>query len=116
MSRNVMFSMLQDGAERVIESLSLIDAVMPDIVESRKQAALKNQQQVKQEPPTQNSTNGDDGGAPPPQPNFNEQCRWTVLGCAVLGLSHYYPVCYSRLVITILLGLRKCSNISRLSI
>jgi transducin (beta)-like 1 len=37
--------LLQDGAERVIESLSLIDAVMPDVVESRKQAATKSQQQ-----------------------------------------------------------------------
>lgn len=46
----------EDGAERVIESLSLIDAVMPDVVESRKQAALK-QTQIKNEP---NNTNGDD--------------------------------------------------------
>ncbi|ELU14118.1 hypothetical protein CAPTEDRAFT_4250 [Capitella teleta] len=38
----------EDGAERVIESLSLIDAVMPDVVESRKQAATKSQQQQQQ--------------------------------------------------------------------
>lgn len=31
----------EDGSEKVIESLSLIDAVMPDVVESRKQAAAK---------------------------------------------------------------------------
>ena len=29
----------QDGSERGLESLSLIDAVMPDVVDSRKQAA-----------------------------------------------------------------------------
>ena len=52
----------QDGAERVIESLSLIDAVMPDVVELRKQAAAKNHQikQIKQEP---SDTNGDDAPA-----------------------------------------------------
>lgn len=41
-----------------MESLSLIDAVMPDVVESRKQAFTKNSQ-VKAEP--SNNTNGDDG-------------------------------------------------------
>ena len=59
---NYDLTVLQDGAERVIESLSLIDAVMPDVVESRKQAAAKNQQ-IKQEAQSSN-TNGDD--APPP--------------------------------------------------
>ncbi|KAK2154836.1 hypothetical protein LSH36_256g05021 [Paralvinella palmiformis] len=50
----------EDGAERVIESLSLIDAVMPDVVESRKQAAAKSQQikQIKTEPA---DTNGEEG-------------------------------------------------------
>ncbi|CAH1780820.1 unnamed protein product [Owenia fusiformis] len=47
----------EDGAERVIESLSLIDAVMPDVVESRKQAAQKNHQ-IKTEP---TNTNGEEG-------------------------------------------------------
>ena len=36
--------MLQDGSEKVIESLSLIDAVMPDVVETRKQAVSKTAQ------------------------------------------------------------------------
>ena len=45
--------------KRVIESLSLIDAVMPDVVESRKQAAAKNQQ-LKTEP---SNTNGEEGTA-----------------------------------------------------
>ena len=53
--------MLQDGSERVIESLSLIDAVMPDVVESRKQAAAKSQQLNKAEA---NNTNGEEGAAP----------------------------------------------------
>ncbi len=44
----------------MIESLSLIDAVMPDVVESRKQAAVKNQQ-IKTEP---NGTNGDESSGP----------------------------------------------------
>jgi len=59
-SSNVNLSILQDGAERVIESLSLIDAVMPDVVESRKQAAAKSQQikQIKTEPA---DTNGEEG-------------------------------------------------------
>lgn len=55
-----MTSSLQDGSERVIESLSLIDAVMPDVVESRKQQATKNQQQPKAEA---NAQNGDDAGS-----------------------------------------------------
>ena len=53
----------QDGAERVIESLSLIDAVMPDVVESRKQAATKSQQLNKPEA-APNNTNGEEGAAP----------------------------------------------------
>lgn len=40
----------------MIESLSLIDAVMPDVVESRKQAAQK-AHQIKTEPA---NTNGED--------------------------------------------------------
>ena len=46
----------KDGSERVIDSLSLIDAVMPDVVETRKQQAAK-EQQVKTEPV---STNGEE--------------------------------------------------------
>jgi transducin (beta)-like 1 len=34
----------QDGSEKPIESLSLIDAVLPDVVESRKQAQNKTAQ------------------------------------------------------------------------
>ncbi|BFZ00441.1 hypothetical protein BsWGS_03480 [Bradybaena similaris] len=48
----------EDGSERPLESLSLIDAVMPDVVQSRKQALTKNSQ-VKAEA---NNTNGVDGG------------------------------------------------------
>ena len=48
----------QDGSERVIESLSLIDAVMPDVVESRKQSAQKQPHQIKNET---SNTNGEDG-------------------------------------------------------
>jgi len=40
--------------------LSLIDAVMPDVVESRKQAAAKNQP-IKTEP---TNTNGEEGAPP----------------------------------------------------
>jgi len=50
----------EDGAERVIESLSLIDAVMPDVVEGRRVAAAKNQP-IKTEP---TNTNGGEEGAP----------------------------------------------------
>ncbi|XP_012944421.1 F-box-like/WD repeat-containing protein TBL1XR1, partial [Aplysia californica] len=46
----------EDGSERTMESLSLIDAVMPDRVEARKQAIAKNSQ-VKTEA---SNTNGDD--------------------------------------------------------
>lgn len=55
----VFLKTFQDGSERVIESLSLIDAVMPDVVESRKAAAAKSQQ-IKTET---NSTNGDESSA-----------------------------------------------------
>ena len=46
--------LLQDGTERNIESLSLIDAVMPDVVELRK-GGIKVPMQVKPE-----GTNGDE--------------------------------------------------------
>ena len=47
---------LQDGSERPIESLSLIDAVMPDVVASRQQQLQNNQkpQVVKTEPANSN--------------------------------------------------------------
>ena len=38
-----MLALLQDGSERMLESLSLIDAVMPEVVEARK-SVPKNQQ------------------------------------------------------------------------
>ena len=44
----------EDGTERVIESLSLIDAVMPDVVAARQAAATKSAQLVKTEPPATN--------------------------------------------------------------
>jgi len=50
---------LQDGSEKGIESLSLIDAVMPDVVESRKQARAKTTA-VKAEPA---NTNGEENTA-----------------------------------------------------
>ncbi|KAK3095189.1 hypothetical protein FSP39_011197 [Pinctada imbricata] len=48
----------EDGSQKNIEALSLIDAVMPDVVESRKQAAQP-QQKVKTET---TSTNGEEAG------------------------------------------------------
>jgi len=51
-------SIAEDGSERTMESLSLIDAVMPDRVEARKQQIQKGQStQVKAD---QSSTNGDE--------------------------------------------------------
>ena len=49
----------QDGSEQPMESLSLIDAVMPDVVASRQQQTQNNQkpQVVKTEPP---NSNGDE--------------------------------------------------------
>lgn len=47
----------EDGSERVIESLSLIDAVMPDVVAARQQQNTKTLTSVKNE---SNNTNGDD--------------------------------------------------------
>jgi len=44
----------EDGTERVIEYLSLIDAVMPDVVAARQTAAQKSDQLVKTEPPATN--------------------------------------------------------------
>ena len=35
---------LKDGTERNIESISLIDAVLPEVIEQRKQGALKGAQ------------------------------------------------------------------------
>ncbi|KAK4014346.1 hypothetical protein OUZ56_026872 [Daphnia magna] len=49
----------RDGSEQPMESLSLIDAVMPDVVASRQQQTQNNQkpQVVKTEPP---NSNGDE--------------------------------------------------------
>ena len=56
----------QDGAERLIESLSLIDAVMPDIVATRQQLAAQQQKPtVKTEATEAPQPNGEE---PPPQP------------------------------------------------
>ena len=44
----------EDGTERVIESLSLIDAVMPDVVAARQAAAQKSALLVKTEQPAPN--------------------------------------------------------------
>ena len=48
---------LQDGTERLIDSLSLIDAVMPDVVASRQQQNQQPKAVTKEIP----STNGDEG-------------------------------------------------------
>ncbi|XP_063601259.1 F-box-like/WD repeat-containing protein TBL1XR1 [Penaeus indicus] len=48
----------EDGSERLIDSLSLIDAVMPDVVASRQQQNQQQKAVVKTEIP---STNGDEG-------------------------------------------------------
>lgn len=50
--------LFQDGSERMIESLSLIDAVMPDVVASRQQQAHNSKNAVVKAEP--NNTNGDD--------------------------------------------------------
>lgn len=42
-------SIAEDGTERQIETLSLIDAVLPEVIEQRKQMAAKGQNQVKTE-------------------------------------------------------------------
>lgn len=55
---NPIFVVCQDGTERMVDSLSLIDAVMPDVVASRQQANQAKSNMVKNE---SNNTNGDDG-------------------------------------------------------
>jgi len=37
-------AVIKDGTERNIESISLIDAVLPEVIEQRKQGALKGSQ------------------------------------------------------------------------
>lgn len=50
----------EDGTEqRLVESLSLIDAVMPDVVASRQNQQNQQKQTVKTEPPPE--TNGEEG-------------------------------------------------------
>ena len=49
---------LQDGSERMIDSLSLIDAVMPDVIASRQ---LQNQSQKPVVKTDIQNTNGDEG-------------------------------------------------------
>jgi len=41
---NCAVAAIQDGTERNIESISLIDAVLPEVIEQRKQGALKGSQ------------------------------------------------------------------------
>ena len=41
---SVHMSVVKDGTERNIESISLIDAVLPEVIEQRKQGALKGSQ------------------------------------------------------------------------
>lgn len=54
------FQMYKDGSETLIESLSLIDAVMPDVVLSRQQQAHNNKNAaVKTEAA---NANGEEGG------------------------------------------------------
>lgn len=48
----ILINFLQDGSEKTFEALSLIDAVMPDVVETRKQSAVKTL--VKTEPTSAN--------------------------------------------------------------
>ena len=50
-------ALVQDGTERNIESISLIDAVLPEVIEQRKQGALKGAQ-LKVEA---HGPNGDEG-------------------------------------------------------
>ncbi|XP_014254874.1 F-box-like/WD repeat-containing protein TBL1XR1-B isoform X2 [Cimex lectularius] len=53
----------EDGSEqRLVESLSLIDAVMPDIVATRQNQANQQKPVIKNEP---QDTNGEEGPAPP---------------------------------------------------
>lgn len=42
-------SIAEDGTERIIEPISLIDAVLPEVIEQKKQGAAKGQTQVKTE-------------------------------------------------------------------
>lgn len=50
----------EDGTEqRLVEGLSLIDAVMPDVVASKQNQQNQQKQIVKTEPPTE--TNGEKG-------------------------------------------------------
>lgn len=52
--------MLQDGTEqRLVESLSLIDAVMPDVVASRQNLQNQQKQQIVKNEPQE--TNGEEG-------------------------------------------------------
>jgi hypothetical protein len=52
-----VFPCFQDGTERSIESISLIDAVLPEVLEQRKQGAMKGAQ-MKNEAP---GANGEEG-------------------------------------------------------
>lgn len=52
----------EDGTEqRLVESLSLIDAVMPDVVASRQNQQNQQKQEIKAE---QTETNGEEGKTP----------------------------------------------------
>ena len=54
----------EDGNERLIDTLSLIDAVMPDVVSSRKQAPIKAEPGANMDSPSAPAVEG--GGANDP--------------------------------------------------
>lgn len=60
MSYNSCYCTSQDGTERNIETISLIDAVLPDVIEQRKQGAIKGSQ-VKSDVP---GVTGEEGRTP----------------------------------------------------
>ncbi|KAL5109220.1 F-box-like/WD repeat-containing protein TBL1X [Taenia crassiceps] len=60
----------EDGSERVVESLSLIDAVVPDVIEKRK-SSLKQQQQHQQHHPSGPTASNSSTGQLQQQQQYN---------------------------------------------
>ena len=54
----------EDGNERLIDTLSLIDAVMPDVVSSRKQAPIKPEPGANMDSPSAPAVEGGGGNDP----------------------------------------------------
>ena len=77
----------EDGNERLIDTLSLIDAVMPDVVSSRKQAPIKPEPGANMDSPSAPAVEG--GGGNDPMEVDGKEILQLILFRAICSILHY---------------------------